>query len=150
MIGGAAGHERPMNSETPIDPLDSAEKHAELRVPASGAALPKRVVERLTLFLIGPQRAYNRGVIDAIRMLRADMARIEGRVVSLEQRMKAEGDEIAGMAAEVRSQVKELHVQVSDGLTEEALTRGQVLDIAEAVQRIEQRVAQLDATRPGD
>lgn len=133
-----------------MDPLDSAEKHADLRVPASGVALPKRVVERLTLFLVGPQRAYNLGVIDAIRMLRADMQRIEGRFALLEQRMTADGEALARLDAEVRSEVKDLHVQVSDGLTEEALTRGQVLDIAQAVHRIEERLAQLDATPPGD
>lgn len=138
-----------MSAETPIDPLDSAEKHAELRVPASGAALPKRVVERLSLFLLAPQRAYNRGVIDAIRMLRAEGERIGQRVTLLEQRLDAEAEAHA-LAAGVRTELGELHVQVSDGLTEGALTRGQVVDIAQAVQRIEERVAQLDATLPGD
>ena len=139
-----------MNPETGTDPLHSAEQHADLRVQASGAALLRRVVERLALFLIAPQRAYNRGMIDAIRLLRADAQQLGQRVALLEQRLSTEGEEIARLAAGVRSEVSELRVEVSDGLTEEVLTRAQVVDIAQAVQRMEQRVAHLDATIPAD
>jgi uncharacterized protein (DUF2164 family) len=138
-----------MTSEASIDPLDAAAQHAELRVPVSRAALPKRVVERVILFLVAPQRAYNRGVIDAIRMLRADAEQFAHRVALLEQRLSAD-EEIARVAADVRAEMRELHAQVSEGLTDEALTRAQVVDIAQAVQRMEQRVAHLDATLARD
>ena len=139
-----------MNAETPTDPLDAAEQHAELRVPRSGAALPKRLVERLSLFLLAPQRAYNRGVIDAIRMLRAEGDRIGQRMTLLEQHLTGEGAAITRLAEDVRSELRELRAEVSDALTEEVLTRGQILDIAQTLQRMEQRVAQLDATLAGE
>jgi hypothetical protein len=134
-----------MTSETPIDPLESAEQHAGLQVPAAGAALPKRVVERLSLFLLGPQRAYNRGVIDAIRLLRADNEQLGERIALFDQRLSADSEAIARLAG-LSAELRDLRAQSSEALTEGALTRGQVVDLAQALQRVEQLMAQLDTT----
>lgn len=139
-----------MTSETPIDPLESAEQHAGLHVPATGAALTKRVVERLSLFLLGPQRAYNRGVIDAIRLLRADAEHLGERMALFDQRLSADSEAIARLDAGMNTEIREVRAESSEALIEGALTRGQVVDLARALQRVEQLVAQLDTTSTSD
>lgn len=127
-----------MNSKMPIDPLSSAIGHAELGLPVSGTSLPKRVVERLTRFFVEPQRAYNRGVIDAIRILRADDQQLAHRIT-------VQGEDNDRAAARVRSDFTGLQVELSRGRTEAALTHGQVVELARTVQRLESRMAALDA-----
>jgi len=97
--------------------------------------LPKRVVERFTRFFIDPQRAYNRGVIDAIRLLREDNQRLELRITLL-------GDDIERLTAADPTQLAALSETQTDG----ALIRGMVVDLAKSLQRLERS---LDGLRPG-
>lgn len=127
-----------MNSEIPIDPLSSAAGHAELRLPASGSPRFRRVLERLTRFFLEPQRAYNRGVIDAIQLLRDDH-------VKLEDRLASRHDAAEHLTAGLRSDLTQVQLALADGQTDAALTRGQVVELAKAVQRLESRMADLDA-----
>lgn len=126
-----------MNPEMPTDPLSSAAAHAELGLPLTGASLPKRVVVKLTRFFVERQRAYNRGVIDALRMLSEADRRIEHRV-----QVREEADD--AVAAGLRSELTRLEVAVADGDTVAGLTRAQVVELARAVQRLESRLAELD------
>ncbi|MGI8809119.1 MAG: hypothetical protein ACR2KK_15015 [Acidimicrobiales bacterium] len=131
-----------MSAETPTDPLSSAAKHAELGLPKS-AALPKRLVERLSRFFLDPQRAYNRGVIDAIRLLRDDDLRLGNRIT-------LQSDDIARLTAALRTDLTRVELELADSRTDAALTRGQVIELAKMVQRLESRMAQLDAGRTED
>ena len=131
-----------MSSEIPVDPLSSAAGHAELRLPQSGSPLSKRVLDRLTRFFLEPQRAYNRGVIDAIRILREDDQQLAQRITHV-------NDTAERLAAGLRSDLTGLQLTVADGQTYASLTRGQVVELARAVQRLEGRMAQIDAV-PGD
>ena len=131
-----------MSSEIPVDPLAAAAEHAELRLRRSGSPLSKRVLERLTRFFLEPQRAYNRGVIDAIRILRQDDQQLAQRITH--------GDETAErLTAGLRSDLTQVQVALADGQTDAALTRGQVVELARAVQDLKSRMAQMDAL-PGD
>ena len=126
-----------MNSETPIDPLASAAGHAEIGVPTSGSSLPKRVVVKLTRFFVDPQRAYNRGVVDAIQLLRnAD----DGLAAKLTQARQDHDATTAGL----RSELTALELALGDSATFASLTRGQVVELARTVQRVEARLAELD------
>ena len=78
-----------MNSEMPIDPLSSAAAHAEIGVPTSGSSLPKRVVVRLTRFFVDPQRAFNRGAVDAIQLLRRGQDGLAARLTEAQQQHDA-------------------------------------------------------------
>ena len=131
-------------SPEPVDPLASATEHAELGLPLPGtaSALPKRLVERLSRFFLEPQRAYNRGVIDAIRILRDDNQRLADKVAQ-------QGDDIERLASGLRSELAQAQLDLSEGQTDAALTRGQVVDLARTVQRLESRVAKLDTEPPG-
>lgn len=130
-----------MNSETPADPLAAAAQHAELSLPPfrlSGASLATRVIERLSRFLIEPQRAYNRGVTDAIRLLRQNDQ-------DLVRRITLQGEDYHRVADRLQSDLTELELALADGQTTAGLTTGQVLDLARSFQRLESRMAQLDA-----
>ena len=127
-----------MNSEMPIDPLSSAAEHAEIGVPTSGSSLPKRVVVKLTRFFVDPQRAFNRGVVDAIQLLRHSQHR-------LAQAQQEHDATTAGL----RSELAGLELALADGATGASLTRGQVVELARAVQRIEARLGELDCELGG-
>ena len=122
-----------------VDPLSSAESHVDLGLPGSASAFRRRVVERFTRFFVDPQRAYNRGVIDAIRLLREDNERLELRITLL-------GDDIERLTAALRTDLTQVQLALSDGQTDGALTRGQVVDLAKSLQRLERA---LDGLRPG-
>jgi hypothetical protein len=128
-----------MNSEMPIDPLSAAAAHAELGLPASSAA--RRLIQRMTRFFVEPQRAYNRGVVDAVRILRDQhrgLAELVGTHAEAHDRLSA------GLRADIR----ELHNEVSDSQTTASLIRVQVAELARAVQRLEERMARVDAADP--
>ena len=127
-----------MNSETPIDPLSAAAAHAEIGVPSSGRSLPKRVVMRVTRFVLESQRAYNRGIVDAIQLLREGDRRLDERITVAAQEHDA-------ATAGVRSELTGLQLALADQDVTTALTRAQAVDLAQAVQRLEARVAALDA-----
>ncbi len=131
-----------MNSEMPIDPLSSAAAHAEIGVPTSGSSLPKRVVVKLTRFFVDPQRAYNRGVVDAIQLLRHGQDRLEARLTQAQQEHDAT---IAG----VRSELTGFEQALGDGATFASLTRGQVVELARAVRHLEARLTGPDAGLAG-
>ena len=131
-----------MNSEMPIDPLSSAAEHAEIGVPTSGSSLPKRVVVKLTRFFVDPQRAFNRGIVDAIQLLRHGQDRLAARLTQAQQEHDA-------TAAGLRSELAGLELALADGATGASLTRGQVVELARAVQRIEARLGELDGERAG-
>jgi predicted kinase len=127
-----------MKAEKPIDPLSSAAAHAELGLPLSDASLPKRVVVRLTRFFVERQRAYNRGVVDALRVLADADRRLEHRVQVWEEADDA-------VTAGLRSELTRLELAVADADTVAGLTRVQVVELARAVQHLERRTAELDA-----
>jgi broad-specificity NMP kinase len=127
----------------PVDPLAAATAHAELGLPVSTSALPKRLVERLTRFLLEPQRAYNRGVIDAIRLLRADNQVLAQRVID-------QGYEVERLTAALRADLDRVEVDLVDDRTGAALTGVQLGELAEVVHRLEARIARLDGDRPVD
>ncbi len=127
-----------MSAEPPVDPLSSAAEHVDLGLAGPGGSLPKRVVERLTRFFLEPQRAYNRGVIDAIRLLRDDKEQLGHRIA-------LQGDEIHRLTAGIRSDLTRVQMGLADGQTDAALTRGQVVELARMVQDLETRLAQVDA-----
>ena len=131
-----------MSSETPVDPLSSAAEHAELRLPRTGSPLFPRVLDRLTRFFLEPQRAYNRGVIDAIRILRQDDR-------ELAERITQGNDTAERLTAGLRSDLTQAQLALADGRTDAALTRGQVVELARALQRLESRMAHMDPV-PGD
>lgn len=131
-----------MSSEIPVDPLSSAAEHAELRLPRTGSPLVLRLIDRLTRFFLEPQRAYNRGVIDAIRILRQDDQQ-------LAQRITQGSDTAERLSAGLRSDLTQVQLALADGQTDAALTRGQVVELAKAVQRLESRMAEMDSA-PGN
>ena len=128
-----------MNSEMPVDPLSSAAAHAELGLPASSTA--RRLVQRMTRFFVEPQRAYNRGVVDALRILREDHQR-------LAELLGTHGEQHDSLSAGLRSDIAQLHNEVSDSQTTTSLIRVQVAELARVMQRLEERVAQVDAADP--
>ncbi|MDQ3898717.1 MAG: class I SAM-dependent methyltransferase, partial [Actinomycetota bacterium] len=137
----ACGQDWSMNPETPIDPLSSAVEHAELGLPLRSAARlssPKRAVERLTRFLTDRQRAYNRGVVDAIRLLRQ-------RDEQLDHRVDLQADDHERTAAGLRSDLTEVRLAMTETETAAGLTSAQVAELARAVLRLETRMAGLDA-----
>lgn len=127
-----------MSADVPVDPLSSAEEHVDLGRAAPGGSLPRRVVERVARFFLEPQRAYNRGVIDAIRLLRDDKEQLAHRIA-------LQGDEIQRLTAGIRSDLTRAQIELADGQTDAALTRGQVVELARMVQDLETRLAHVDA-----
>ena len=130
-----------MTPEMPIDPLSSAVEHAELGLPlrsASRLSSAKRTVERLTRFLTERQRAYNRAVVDAIRLLRDSNEQLGHRVT-----LQAEDQEQT--AAALRSELTKLRLALGEGETATSLNSGQVAELAGAVLRLERRMTELDA-----
>lgn len=128
-----------MNSEMPIDPLSSAAAHAELGLPASSAA--RRLVQRMTRFFVEPQRAYNRGVVDAVRIVREDHRQ-------LAELVGAQGEQHDQLSAGLRSEISQLQNEVSDSQTSASLCRVQVAELARALQRLEERMARVDDADP--
>ena len=126
-----------MNPEKPIDPLSSAAAHAELGLPLSDASVAKRVVVRLTRFLVERQRAYNRGVVDSLRMQADADRRLEHRVQTGQEAHDA-------MVAGLRSELTRLELSVTDSETVAGLTRVQVAELARSVRRLESLTAELD------
>lgn len=139
----ASGDQDPsMTPEMPTDPLSSAAAHAEIGGPQSKTSFAKRAVNRLTRFFVEPQRAYNRGVVDAVLLLRESHRQLGERVA-------IEGKEHEETAAALRSEVIKLQRALGESDTTTALTRAQVVDLAKSVQRIEARLASLDADIAG-
>jgi len=126
-----------MSPETPVDPLSAATTHAELGLPSSDSGLPKRLVVRLTRFLLEPQRAYNRGVIDAIRLLRTDTKVLAQRIID-------QGYDVERLTSALRADLDRLELDLVDGQTGSALTDVQVGELARVVLRLEARIARLD------
>lgn len=126
-------------NENPTDPLSSAATHAALGLPqAAQRSLAKRVVVRLTAFFVEPQRAYNQGVVDAVQILRTGHDHLGDRLAVHEDSSQAE-------AAATRSDLTRLQLALADNEVVAGLTRGQVGEFAAALQRLEGRIAALDA-----
>ena len=128
-----------MNTEMPIDPLSAAAAHAELGLPTSSPVT--RLVHRMTRAFIEPQRAYNRGVVDAMRTLRAEHGR-------LDELVRAHEDRHDRLSAGLRSDIRQLQNELSDSQTTVSLLRGQLAELVRAIQRLEAGEARVGASEP--
>jgi predicted RNase H-like nuclease (RuvC/YqgF family) len=126
-----------MNSDMPIDPLSAAAAHAELGLPTSSAVA--RLVHRMSRVLVEPQRAYNRGVVDAVHTLREEHRRLAKLVREQEDRHERVS---TGMQADIR----QLQIELSDSQTTVSLLRGQLAELVRAIQRLEAGEARVGAS----
>lgn len=120
------------------DPLAAAAQHADLEV-SGGGRLPvvKRLIVRVGRLITDRQVAYNRGVIDSIRLLRNEVELLDARIGGLRELVASEPSPVS---AAVASELAGLRLEISESRTQAALVESQLAGITEMMRRLETRL----------
>jgi len=133
-----------MNSETATDPLWAATQHAELGLPLtdrSRVSFARHAVVRVTQFFTSPQRAYNRGMVDCIHMLRDSTEELRLAMEATRAHAAYQAEDHERIVAELRSDLGDLQLTGMAEQTRGALIEGQLVGISDDVQRLEAMVS---------
>lgn len=119
-----------------VDPLASAAEHADLALrPGTRLASAKRLVLRAARLVTDRQVAYNRGVIDSIRLLREQVDQVGRQVAGLH-------DADTGVTESLRSHLSGVQLELTETRTQVALLQSQLSGITEMMRRLETRLNQ--------